>query len=104
MRPQNLIRKKMANTEKLGAKQEIEGQENEKKWLAFYKNNEKVIYGVLLGILIVVILIIALYRFVIIPRNQKGWKRWLRPVFVFSLRWLVPIAIVLIFLHGLDVF
>ena len=39
----------------------------------------------------------------LIPRNQKGWKHWLRPVFVFSLRWLVPIAIVLIFLHGLDV-
>lgn len=85
MRPQNLIRKKMANTEKLGTKQEIEGQENEKKWLAFYKNNEKVIYGVLLGILIVVILIIALYRFVIVPRNQKAAEAIMAPIEQFNL-------------------
>lgn len=70
----------MANTEKLGTKQEIEGQENEKKLVAFFKNNEKIIYGVLLGILVVVILIVALFRFIITPRNQKAAEAILAPI------------------------
>lgn len=75
----------MANTEKLGTKQEIEGQENEKKLVAFYKNNEKVIYGVLLGILVVVILIIALFRFIITPRNQKAAEAIMAPIEQYTL-------------------
>lgn len=70
----------MANTEKLGTKQEIEGQENEKKLVAFFKNNEKVIYGVLLGILVVVILIVALFKFIITPRNQKAAEAIMAPI------------------------
>ena len=75
----------MANTEKLGTKQEIEGQENEKKLVAFYKNNEKIIYGVLLGILVVVILIIALFRFIITPRNQKAAEAIMAPIEQYTL-------------------
>ncbi|MBR0078002.1 MAG: tetratricopeptide repeat protein [Bacteroidales bacterium] len=75
----------MANTEKLGTKQEIEGQENEKKLVAFFKNNEKIIYGVLLGILVVVILIIALFRFIITPRNQKAAEAIMAPIEQFTL-------------------
>ena len=75
----------MANTEKLGTKQEIEGQENEKKLVAFFKNNEKVIYGVLLGILVVVILIIALFRFIITPRNQKAAEAIMAPIEQYTL-------------------
>lgn len=70
----------MANTEKLGAKQEIEGQVSEKKWVAFYKKNEKVIYGVLIGILVVAVLIIAIYKFVIVPKNQKAAEAILAPI------------------------
>ncbi len=70
----------MANTEKLGAKQEIEGQVSEKKWIAFYKKNEKVIYGVLIGILVVAVLIIAIYKFVIVPKNQKAAEAILAPI------------------------
>jgi len=40
----------------------------------------------------------------LVPHSQKRYKRWLRPAFVFSLRWIVPIAILLIFLNGLGVF
>lgn len=40
----------------------------------------------------------------LVPHSQKRYKQWLRPVFVFSLRWIVPIAILLIFLNGLGVF
>lgn len=75
----------MANTEKLGTKQEIEGQENEKKLVAFFKNNEKVIYGVLLGILVVVILIVALFRFIITPRNQKAAEAIMAPIEQFTI-------------------
>ena len=75
----------MANTEKLGTKHEIEGQENEKKLVAFYKNNEKIIYGVLLGILVVVILIIALFRFIITPRNQKAAEAIMAPIEQYTL-------------------
>lgn len=75
----------MANTEKLGTKQEIEGQENEKKLVAFFKNNEKVIYGVLLGILVAVILIVALFRFIITPRNQKAAEAIMAPIEQYTL-------------------
>ena len=40
----------------------------------------------------------------LIPYSQKRVKRWLRPLFVFALRWVVPIAILIIFLNGLGVF
>lgn len=40
----------------------------------------------------------------LVPYSQKKYKILLRPLFVFSLRWIVPIAILLIFLNGLDVF
>ena len=40
----------------------------------------------------------------LVPYSQKRYKQWLRPLFVFTLRWVVPIAIVLIFLNGLGVF
>lgn len=40
----------------------------------------------------------------LVPYSKKRYKQWLRPVFVFTLRWIVPIAIVLIFLNGLGVF
>ena len=40
----------------------------------------------------------------LVPHSKKRYKQWLRPIFVFSLRWIVPLAIVLIFLNGLGVF
>ena len=40
----------------------------------------------------------------LVPYSQKRYKQWLRPLFVFTLRWIVPIAIVLIFLNGLGIF
>ena len=40
----------------------------------------------------------------LVPYSEKKYKKMLRPMFVFSLRWIVPIAILLIFLNGLGVF
>ena len=39
----------------------------------------------------------------VVPHSQKRFKQVLRPVFIFALRWLVPIAILLIFLNGLNI-
>ena len=40
----------------------------------------------------------------VVPSSRQPWKRVLRPVLVFSLRFIVPTAILLIFLNGLGVF
>jgi SNF family Na+-dependent transporter len=40
----------------------------------------------------------------IIPLTNHKTKRWLRPALVFFLRWVVPVAIVLIFLRGMGLF
>jgi len=39
----------------------------------------------------------------VVPYSQKGYKKWLRPVFIFLLRWFVPIAIIMVFLNGLGI-
>ena len=41
---------------------------------------------------------------VFVPVSQKPWKRFLRPAFIFSLKWIVPTAILLIVLNGLGIF
>ncbi len=40
----------------------------------------------------------------VVPQSRKRWKQWLRPALVFALRWVVPTAILLIFLNGLGIF
>ena len=40
----------------------------------------------------------------LVPHSQRRYKQLLRPAFIFSLRWIVPIAIFLIFLNGLGLF
>ena len=40
----------------------------------------------------------------VVPARLERWKRWLRPAMIFALRWLVPVAILLIFLNGLGLF
>lgn len=75
----------MANTEKLGTKQEIEGKENEKNLVAFFKKYEKIIYSVLLGIVVIAILIVALFKFIITPRNQKAAEAIIAPIEQYTL-------------------
>lgn len=40
----------------------------------------------------------------VVPYSEKRWKRWGRPLLLFALRFIVPLAILLIFLNGLGVF
>ncbi|MBO5618689.1 MAG: sodium-dependent transporter [Paludibacteraceae bacterium] len=40
----------------------------------------------------------------LVPRSDKRWKTLMRPFLVFALRWIVPAAIILIFLNGQGVF
>jgi NSS family neurotransmitter:Na+ symporter len=37
------------------------------------------------------------------PHADQGYKRLLRPVYLFAVRWIVPIAIVIIFFNGLGI-
>jgi NSS family neurotransmitter:Na+ symporter len=39
----------------------------------------------------------------VVPDSRKPWKHKLRPALIFALRWIVPAAILLIFLNGLGV-
>ena len=39
----------------------------------------------------------------VVPDSRKPWKHKLRPALIFALRWIVPTAILLIFLNGLGV-
>lgn len=40
----------------------------------------------------------------VVPNSKKPWKKALRPMLIFSLRFVVPITILLVFLNGLGVF
>lgn len=62
----------MANTEKLGKKEETITLENESSAKNFFQNNQKVIYGVLIGILVVIAAGIALYKFYFTPRAERA--------------------------------
>ena len=39
----------------------------------------------------------------VVPYSKNRFKKWSRPIFVFLLRWFVPIAILLVFLNGLGI-
>jgi NSS family neurotransmitter:Na+ symporter len=39
----------------------------------------------------------------LVPYSETRYKLWLRPAFVFTLRWIVPISIILIFLNGVGI-
>lgn len=39
----------------------------------------------------------------LVPHREDHWKRWLRPFFIFSLRWIVPVLILIILLNGLGI-
>lgn len=62
----------MANTEKLGQKEENITLENENSVKNFFQNNQKVIYGILIGILVVIAACLALYKFYFMPRAERA--------------------------------
>src|SRR5574344_651430 len=70
----------MANTEKLGTKSESAEPKSANKFINFFKNNQKLLYGILIAILAVIVIAIAVHRFYIIPRNEKASEAILAPI------------------------
>lgn len=65
----------MANKEKLGTKRESSSQEKENfvtKTIKFFNKFQNIIYGILIGIIVVACAIIALNRFYLQPKNEKA--------------------------------
>lgn len=73
----------MARNEKIGAKSDgtVSGTENIfQKTTSFFNRYQQIIYGVLIGLLIVIFAIIALNRFYFEPRNQRAATQILVPI------------------------
>jgi hypothetical protein len=73
----------MATSEKLGTKknEHIQGKENFlTKIINFYNNNEKIIFGILIGILVVVGGLLAFNKFYLKPLNQKASALMVQPI------------------------
>lgn len=73
----------MANTEKLGVKKDALEQETEnavEKTTNFFQKYQNIIYGVLIGIIVVVGLVIAINRFYIVPQNEKASAAMAQPI------------------------
>ena len=76
----------MANNENLGSKKIEQTQENENivtKILAFFNKYQNIIYGVIIGILVIVLAILAFNRFYIQKKNAEASAQIQQPI-----RWL----------------
>ncbi len=78
----------MANNEKLGSKKinEEAGKENfVTKTLAFFNQYQNIIYGVIIGLLVIACAAIAFNRFYIQKRNAEASAQIVRPISLFML-------------------
>lgn len=73
----------MANNENLGAKKNENIQEKEgfgARMVNFFAKYQNVIYGVIIGILVVVAGILALNKFYFVPKNEKASAAMIAPI------------------------
>lgn len=73
----------MTNKEKLGAKKESTTQKNESfvaKTIAFFTKYNKIVYGVIIGILIIISGILAFNKFYLTPKSEKASLLILKPI------------------------
>jgi len=73
----------MANSENLGSKKTEQVQENENfvtKILEFFKKYQNIIYGVIIGILVIVLAIIAFNRFYLQKKNAEASAQIVQPI------------------------
>ena len=78
----------MANNEKLGSKkmeQEAEKENFVTKTLAFFNKYQNIIYGVIIGLLVIACAIIAFNRFYIQKKNAEASAQIVRPISLFML-------------------
>ncbi len=77
----------MATSEKLGTKknEHVQGKENFlTKIINFYNHNEKIIFGILIGILVIVGGLLAFNKFYLKPLNQKASALMVQPIKFFA--------------------
>ncbi len=73
----------MAKNEKIGAKSDGKVSANENivtKTVTFFNKYQKIIYGVLIAILIVIFAIVAINRFYLKPKKERGSALILKPI------------------------
>lgn len=73
----------MANNENLGSKKSEQVQENENfvtKVLSFFNKYQNIIYGVIIGILLIILAIIAFNRFYLQKKNAEASAQIVQPI------------------------
>lgn len=73
----------MANTENLGSKKVEQVQENENfvtKILSFFDKYQNIIYGVIIGVLVLILAILAFNRFYIQKKNAEASAQIVQPI------------------------
>ena len=78
----------MANNEKLGSKkveQEVEKENFVTRTLEFFNNYQNIIYGVIIGVLVIACAYIAFNRFYIQKKNAEASAQIVRPISLFML-------------------
>lgn len=86
MRLEKNKNKNMSNNEKLGTKKV--GQEGRQenfvtKFLAFFNKNQNIIYGVLIGLLVIACAIIAFNKFYVQKKNEDASAQIVKPIQLF---------------------
>lgn len=83
MHPQKIEVTIMANNENLGSKKSEQLQENENfvtKVLSFFNKYQNIIYGVIIGILVIVLAIMAFNRFYVQKKNAEAAAQIVQPI------------------------
>ena len=73
----------MANTENLGSKKNEQLQENENfltRFFAFFSKYQNIIYGVIIGILVIILAILAFNRFYLQKKNAEASAQIVQPI------------------------
>ena len=73
----------MTNTENLGSKKTEQLQENENfvtKVLSFFNKYQNIIYGIIIGILVIILAILAFNRFYLQKRNAEASAQIVQPI------------------------
>ena len=101
---ENLKKNNMTNKEKIGAKKESVTPQKKSfvaKTITFFTKYNKIVYGVIIGILIVITALLAFNRFYLTPNSEKASLMILKPIEKFMVG---DSASVLIALEGDDEF
>jgi len=83
LHPQKIEVTIMANNENLGSKKSEQLQENENfvtKVLSFFNKYQNIIYGVIIGILVIVLAIMAFNRFYVQKKNAEAAAQIVQPI------------------------